>query len=249
MPPEPDAPTAFENPLIPNARLRRLYSAILHARLLGDSLPTSQRLQTHGLEAALVSTSADLSAHDLVSDALTTPVLNHLRTTSFAASPPSHDAPPLKPKARSALTAWATPATLPPASSIAERIQRALGAASALRAAHAKSRTYTNAKGGTPRQQGVVVLYTLAGEASPSLWQKTLAFAAQHELPILFVVLPPPRIKRSKLRSAQTQPDHRDRAAQLHPRNHRRRQRHHRPLPRRAGVHRPRALWRRPSAD
>jgi dehydrogenase E1 component len=195
--PEVPDPTAPENPLIPNDRLHRLYSAILHARLLGDSLPTSQRLQTHGLEAALVSTSADLAANDLISDALTTPVLDHLRATAFA--PLSHNAatPPLKPKARAALTAWATPATIPPARTVADRIQLALGAAAALKAAHAKSRTYTNAKGGTPRQQGVVVLYTQPGEVPSSLWQKSLTFTAQHELPIVFVVLPHPRAARN----------------------------------------------------
>jgi hypothetical protein len=199
MPPapaqEPAAPVAYENPLIPNARLRQIYAAILHARLLGESLPKSQRSLTHGLEAALVSTSADLAANDLVSDALTTPVLDNLRATTF--TPLQHDssAPPLKPKARAALTAWATPATLPPTPSIAHRIQQALGAASALKAAHAKSRAYSTAKGVTPRQQGVVVLYTNPGEVPSSLWQKSLAFAAQHELPIVFVVLPPPGTK------------------------------------------------------
>jgi TPP-dependent pyruvate/acetoin dehydrogenase alpha subunit len=198
MPPEPDAPIAYENPLIPNARLRQLYTAILHARIVGESLPTSQRRLTHGLEAVLVSTSADLAANDLVSDALTTPVLDHLRATTFTAL--SLDtSTPLKPKARAALTAWATPTVLPPARTIAERIQQALGAASALKAAHAKSRTYTNAKGGIPRQQGVVIIYTQPGEVPPSLWQTSLAFAAKHELPILFVVLPPPRINRSNI--------------------------------------------------
>jgi TPP-dependent pyruvate/acetoin dehydrogenase alpha subunit len=193
----PNAPAAYENPLIPNARLRQLYAAILHARLLGESLPPAPRRLARGLEAALVSTSADLAANDLVSDALTTPVLNHLRAATFAESPPSHAAPPLKPKARAALVAWATPATLPPSPAIAERIHQSLGAASALKAAHAKSRTYTNAKGGTPRQQGVVVLYALPGEVSTTLWKKALAFAAQHELPIVFVVLPPPRTARN----------------------------------------------------
>ena len=64
----PDAatsPAAFENPLIPNAKLRQIYRAVLHARVLGESLPASQRRITHGLEAALVSTSIDLLAGDL----------------------------------------------------------------------------------------------------------------------------------------------------------------------------------------
>jgi hypothetical protein len=196
---ESGAPPAYENPLIPNARLRQIYTAILYARILGESLPPNQRRLTHGLEAALVSTSADLAANDLVSDAFTTPVIDHIRSTSFNA--PKHDPsiPPLKPKARAALTAWATPATLPPVRSTTERIQQALGAASALKAAHAKSRAYTGAKGGTTRQQGVVILYTQPGEVPPSLWQTSLAFAAGHELPILFVVLPSPRINRNNI--------------------------------------------------
>jgi hypothetical protein len=191
MPPEPDAPTAYENPLIPNARLRRIYAAILHARILGDSLPPSQRRLTRGLEAALVSTSVDLTANDLVSDALTTPILDLLRATTFA--PPSPDAPTAK--QRSALTAWAIPVTFPPTPTIADRIGLAIGASAALKAAAAKSKSHTKARGGTPRQPGVVIAYTQPGELPSSLWQKALAFAAQHELPILFVVLPPLRTK------------------------------------------------------
>jgi TPP-dependent pyruvate/acetoin dehydrogenase alpha subunit len=205
MPPEPDAPPAYENPLIPNARLRRIYAAILQARLLGDSLPPSRRRITRGLEAALVSTSVDLAANDLVSDALATPVLDHLRATSFAPPTPGASTPHLKPKARAALTAWATPSALPSTPVIADRIRTALGAASALRAAHAKSRTYTSATTATPRESGVVVTYTQPGEVPASLWQKTLAFAAHHELPLVFVVLPPPRIKSS---NTPKQPPH-----------------------------------------
>jgi hypothetical protein len=195
MPPEPEALTAHENPLIPNDRLRRIYAAILHARLLGDSLPKSQRLQTRGLEAAFVSTSVDLAANDLVSDALSTPVLDHLRATSFTA--PTHDAatPPLNPQSRVALTAWATPSILPPAPTIADRFSTAIGAAASLRAAAAKSKSYAKAKGGTLRQPGVVIAYTQPGELPPSLWQKTLAFVARHELPIIFVTLPSLRTK------------------------------------------------------
>jgi hypothetical protein len=192
---ESDAPTAYENPLIPNARLRQIYAALLQARLLGDSLPTSQRRITRGLEAALVSTAVDLAANDLVSDALTTPVLDLLRATSF--TPPTHEAetPPLKPKARAALTAWATPSTLPSTPTISDRIGIAIGAAAALKAAAAKSKSHTKARGGTTREPGVVVAYTQPGEVPSSLWQKTLAFTAHHELPILFVVLPSLRTK------------------------------------------------------
>jgi hypothetical protein len=202
----PDAatsPAAFENPLIPNAKLRQIYRAVLHARVLGESLPASQRRITHGLEAALVSTSIELAANDLISDALTSPVLDHLRATSFAPLTLADSTIPLRPKARAALTAWATPSTLPLEPSIAGRIQLALGAASALKAAHAKSRSYTTAKGGTPRQTGVVVFYAQTGEVPASLWSEALAFAAHHQLPILFVVLPPPRITGNK---PQTRP-------------------------------------------
>lgn len=194
MPPEPDAPTAYENPLIPNARLRRIYAAILHAQLLGDSLPPSQRRITRGLEAVLVSTSVHLTADDLVSDALMTPVLDLLRTTSFTA--PAHDpSTPLKPKDRPALAAWAAPTTLPSAPAISHRISIALGAAASLRAAAAKSRAYAKARGAQVRQPGIVLVYTQPGELPSALWQKALTFAAQQVLPIIFVVLPSPRAK------------------------------------------------------
>jgi hypothetical protein len=197
------APVAFDNPLIPNAKLRQIYRAVLHARLLGESLPASQRRITRGLEAALVSTSIELAANDLVSDALISPVLDHLHVTSFAPLTLADSTIPLRPKARAALTAWATPSTLPLEPSTADRIQLALGAASALKAAHAKSLSHTKAKGGTPRQPGVLVFYAQPGEIPASLWSKALAFAAHHQLPILFVLLPPPRVARKE---PQTRP-------------------------------------------
>ena len=86
-----DASAAYENPLIPNARLRQIYLAMLRARMLEKALPASRRMRTlpgagkayalgnTGLEACLVSTSVDLGPGDLVSDALTGGMVEFLR--------------------------------------------------------------------------------------------------------------------------------------------------------------------------
>jgi Dehydrogenase E1 component len=193
MPTEAKATTAYENPLIPNQRLRQIYSAILHARLLGESLPSAQRRATYGLEACLVSTAVDLAARDLVSDTLSGPVIDLLRSISFAASPQAPDAEPLNPtrKQRTAQAAFATPSRLPAAATPTERFWSALGAAASLRAAAAKSTAWAKANNGARRQPSVLVCYAQHAELSSSLWNSVLLFAGQHELPVIFVVLPP----------------------------------------------------------
>ena len=82
---------AYENPLIPNARLRQIYLAMLRAQMLEKALPAARRTRAvaavsqgyatgiAGLEACLASTSVDLGPHDLVSDALAGGVLDFLR--------------------------------------------------------------------------------------------------------------------------------------------------------------------------
>jgi acetoin:2,6-dichlorophenolindophenol oxidoreductase subunit alpha len=196
MPKAEDAPAAYENPLIPNARLRQIYSAMLHLRLLGDTLAPAQRRATRGLEAALVSTVADLAAQDVVSDTLAGPVLELLSTTCFNPVAPSAAQAIASAKRRAMLDDWATPSRLAFAPTTLERIWCALGAAEALKAAWAKSKTYVKGKGGAVRQPGVVIAYVQPGEAPAALWTRALGFAAQHDLPIVFVVLPPARIER-----------------------------------------------------
>src|SRR5271154_5803154 len=79
------AQPAYENPLIPNARLRQMHRAMTHARLLAAASPPAQRVQTMGLEACLVSAPADLDSGDLVIDAIAGAVVDLLRGADLKA--------------------------------------------------------------------------------------------------------------------------------------------------------------------
>jgi TPP-dependent pyruvate/acetoin dehydrogenase alpha subunit len=215
---------AWENPLIPNARLRQIYLAMAQARALEKALPAAKRARaigpvrntpgdkstaakftgTHGLEAALVSTAVDLGAGDVVSDALAGGVVDTLRGTPLGEvlrAVPSKAS--RKRVGKGAASSVAARLAAPPG--VAERIWAALGAAAALKAAAAQARCEAkvedkaNATDATAaRQAGVVVVYALAGEVPAGLWKKALRFAAEQELPVIFVVLPGARARGGK---------------------------------------------------
>lgn len=201
-----DAGTAWENPLIPNARLRQIYLAMAQARTLEKTLPAAKRgraiglvaktTRIFGLEACLVSAAADLGPGDLVSDALAGGVVEFLRGTALSeVLRPGKAARSSRRGAgvRGVALVCAAAARLPGATGSAERIWAALGAAAALKAA-AQVRVEDRAEGGTDtttgRQAGVVVVYTLPGEMKAITWKNTLRFSSDHELPIIFVILP-----------------------------------------------------------
>jgi TPP-dependent pyruvate/acetoin dehydrogenase alpha subunit len=205
-----DRGAANENPLIPNERLRQIYLAMAQARVLDKALPAARRGQTHGLEAALVSAAVDLGPGDLVSDALACGVVNFLRGTTLGEVLQAGKADASRRSRRSGTGVRGRSAEcgaagrLPGTADAAERIWTALGAAAALKAAAtlarietqstAKDKAEADATAAT-RQAGVVVVYALAGEASAGLWKKALRFAAEQELPVVFVVLPSARTR------------------------------------------------------
>ena len=181
----------YENPLIPNARLRQIYLAMVRMRLLDETLAAGRRrggsAGTWGLEACLASTAVDLGPRDLVSDAVAGGAVKFLRGATLESVLRPDDA-----KRKRGLKAdCGAAARLPAAPGIQERMWAALGAAAALRAEHAQERV--EAKAGTARQAGVAVVYALLGEVSTALWRIALAFAAEQRLPVLFVVLPAAR--------------------------------------------------------
>ena len=187
-----DAGAAWENPLIPNARLKQIYLAMVQARTLARMLPPARGARsTAGLEACLASAAVDLGPGDLVSDALTGGGVDFLRGATLAKV--------LRPGQTSAKRGVSancgSAARLQPPSGIAERIWSALGAAAALKAETARTATEAKAAGSTPRQAGVVVIYSLPNEMPAAQWRKALTFAREQELPVLFVVLPAPAAK------------------------------------------------------
>ncbi|MGA1981435.1 MAG: thiamine pyrophosphate-dependent enzyme [Acidobacteriaceae bacterium] len=180
-----DAGAAWENPLIPNAKLRQIYRAMVRLRTLARALPAGGR-DGLSLEACLVSTSVDLGPGDLVSDAVAGGVVEFLRGAGLGAV-----LRPGKAKSkRGPVADCGSAARLPGGMGIAERIWAALGAAAALKAAAAQAGVENKAAGESPKDTRVVVVYVPAGEVPVAVWRKALTFAVKHELPAVFVVLP-----------------------------------------------------------
>jgi TPP-dependent pyruvate/acetoin dehydrogenase alpha subunit len=192
------AEPAYENPLMPNPRLRQMYRSMLRARMLERTMPRPQRTATAGREACLVSTSIDLGPADLIADALAGAAIEFLRGAPLASV--------MKPGARkqkSGTTADCGAALhLPAQPGGVERVWTALGAAAALKAladhAKAQAQTQPEDEDAASPQQAVVVAYALPGEIAPALWRKALAFAAKQMLPIVFVILPPEQTQGAK---------------------------------------------------
>ena len=196
-----EAEAAYENPLIPNAKLRQIYVAMVRARLLGKALAKRRRGKgALGLEACLVSTSVDLGQDDFVSDAVMNGTVDFLRGAMFRSTLggtvqalrdttlESVLRPDDKARRRGLKADCGAPSRLPAMPGNEERFWTAMGIALALKAQHAHGRVETNSD--AARRDGVMVVYARLGEGSPALWRKVLAFAAEHLLPVLFVVLP-----------------------------------------------------------
>jgi TPP-dependent pyruvate/acetoin dehydrogenase alpha subunit len=206
--------------------LRQIYRAMAQARALARALPAAKRARatgpvrnapdakssagkftgTHGLEAALVSAAVDLGAGDLVSDALAGGVVDYLRGTALGEVLRAEPSKASRKRVRSgAASSVAARLAAPPG--VAERIWASLGAAAALKAAAAQARGEVKTEAATTqsamaaRKAGLVVVYTLAGEVPAALWKKALRFAAEQELPVIFVVLPAARARGGRARS------------------------------------------------
>ncbi len=190
---------AYENPLIPNARLKQIYRAILRAHLLGQALPSAQRALTAAREAALVSTSLDLTARDFVLDAFTTPVIHLLRGT------PLKHAVNAKDKISALYTTNSgSPFRLPILTDPKLRIYAALGAAASLKSGTALAKTTAKQSASADSDSAVVLCISTSGEVSTDTWKPVLVHTAQHDLPVIFLVLPSaaPKTSRSAEKAA-----------------------------------------------
>ena len=210
-----EAEAAYENPLIPNAKLRQIYVAMVRARLLGKALAKRRRGEgALGLEACLVSTSVDLGQDDFVSDAVMNGTVDFLRgamfeptsgvtvqalrdTTLESVLRPDHKA-----RRRGLKADCGAPSRLPAMPENEARFWAAMGIALALKAQHAHGRAETNAD--AARRDGVMVVYARHGEGSPALWRQVLVFAAEHLLPVLFVVLPATQRRGAKTKATRS---------------------------------------------
>jgi len=161
--------TSWENPLIPNKKLRELYAAMVELRLLEEHLGNRQRRKSpvhlhRGEEGCLVSTVLSLNPGDLTSESSTGIAIEFLRGAKLK-----------EVLGRTAKSAKRSPTELPAAGDIAARLHVAIGAAIALAAL---------------RKGALAVAYIPAGDLGFKQWKPILKLAAAHAAPILFVVLP-----------------------------------------------------------
>lgn len=174
-------PEPFENPLVPNARLKQMLLAMHRARAVERAVPLRRRAGLTGLEACLVAPAIDLGPEDLISDALHGPALSFLRGT------PLHAA--LDPGARSrkkpvlADSGAADPLAWSPRSD--DRLWMALGAAAGQRASRK-----TSPADGNANRTGALVCYLRAGQVTPAVLGRAFQFSSEHRLAILFIALP-----------------------------------------------------------
>jgi TPP-dependent pyruvate/acetoin dehydrogenase alpha subunit len=166
-----------ENPLVPNQKLRQMYTAMVEARILDEHIAKSQvkaktRLaSTRGQEACRVSTAIELAPGDLVSNSHPGVVMDHIlgADTSFHSK---HLSNLLAPKKTVHLTG---PKQLPWIEDENDRLSLAAGAALAFKSS---------------KQTSLVVAYVPRHQARGGNWRRLLTLSAQLELPIIFVVLP-----------------------------------------------------------
>ncbi|MBS1823175.1 MAG: hypothetical protein JST61_14580 [Acidobacteria bacterium] len=164
-----------ENPLVPNAKLRAMYVAMVEARDIEEAL---QRRVTAGgkrrriasvcgQEAVRASATLQLDVQDLVVEA---------ESSAGMSSMLGADRILLMKAYRSSKPAKVSVQRLLPEIAGAEqRLQMALGAAMAL-----KSQAH----------RGVVVCYLQRDELDAAAYANVLATAAKHDLPIIFILLP-----------------------------------------------------------
>ena len=172
----PPPETTWENPLIPNKRLRELYAAMAELRLLEERIATQQlrinlsrRLYIGpGEEACRVSTALSLVAGDLTSESAPGVATRFLRGSHLA-------------------NITVDPGNfcqLPILRDTPLRLNISIGAAIAL----------------SSRKKGPLVLaYVHPGDLTLAEWKPILRLAATHVAPVLFVTLPDPTKNPGKL--------------------------------------------------
>lgn len=165
----------YENPLIPHARLRQMFLAIMRLRALEQSLRAKNRSGALGREACLVAGSIDLGPADLVSDTLHGPAVQFLRGQALHLT-----LKPVPSRRRGVFAECGSAAALPRIDASIERLWSVLGAASALEAAH-------NRQAG---DRAVILAYLRPGELPSAALRKILEFAADRVLPAILLITP-----------------------------------------------------------
>jgi TPP-dependent pyruvate/acetoin dehydrogenase alpha subunit len=170
---------AFENPLVPHAVLREMYTKLVefrlletHARRLVRGRKSVAVGKTHGQEACRVSLTQGLGAGDLVMESqpggLTGYLLGALLADVLAGARPQ------KSKKKASAAAVATSRLLPFVANAEARLYAGLGVALLAQ---------------QMRRNDGVVIFVDHNEASGRVWRRVLTLAAKQTLPVIFVVL------------------------------------------------------------
>jgi TPP-dependent pyruvate/acetoin dehydrogenase alpha subunit len=175
---------AHENPLVPNKKLRQIYTAMVEARLLDEHIAKRQRkskarhrlYSTFGQEACRVATAFELNSGDLISDVQINATMDLLFGASLAPLLRHIAAVVSGAQIRTTLLTEEAIAKrqLPWIDNAEERLLLTLGAALALK---------------TFKQSNIVVAYVHNADLPKRAWKQVLTLSAKLNLPIIFVVL------------------------------------------------------------
>jgi TPP-dependent pyruvate/acetoin dehydrogenase alpha subunit len=171
----------FENPLIPNKKLRQLFVAMVEMRVLDEhiagvqrELKARRRLEsTRGEEACRVSMAIELAEGDLVSDAQVGVAMGLLAGAKVGSL--LEDVARLNSSGKSVAARDVVGREIPWIESVGDRLRMAMGAALSFK---------------TLKRANVVAAFVREGEVTSREWRQMLGLASKLELPILFVVLP-----------------------------------------------------------
>ena len=166
-----NATPSWENPLIPNKRLRQIYAAMVELRLLEEHISKPQRKKSaaslhRGAEACLVSTVLSLLPGDLTSESSPGLVIEFLRGTKLDKLLHRTSG------SRTSGSAISASSELPPIEDTIARLHLSVGAALA-----------------SKKRSSLVVAYVDAGALTYPQWKPVLKLAASRSAPILFIVL------------------------------------------------------------
>jgi acetoin:2,6-dichlorophenolindophenol oxidoreductase subunit alpha len=183
----------FENPLIPNKKLRQLFVAMVEMRLLDEHISELQRGMkarqklgsTRGEEACRVSMAIELVAGDLVSDAQVSVAMGLLAGVKVDSL--LQYVAKVNSSAKMPAEGGDVGRQLPWIENVGDRLRMAMGAALSFK---------------TLKRTNIVTAYVREGKMSKGAWRQVLAIASKLELPIIFVVLPQGSGRKKKRKGA-----------------------------------------------
>jgi acetoin:2,6-dichlorophenolindophenol oxidoreductase subunit alpha len=174
----------YENPLVPNKKLRQMYEAMVEARMLDEHIARMQKglkarrrlYSTRGQEACRISTAIDLQPGDLVSDSHVEATMDLLAGAKIDSLLKRVDAFHAGKIDRATFSRDnASGRQLPWIEDPVDQLKVAIGAALSFK---------------TLKRENVVVAYARRDELAKSQWRPVLELVSKLDLPLIVVALP-----------------------------------------------------------